>query len=393
MVQVSEQERAQVDALLECIAEAIATTDSVDARYANKTKLQKLLYLAIEEFDLPITYSWYLAGAVLPGDSAAKGNLESAFDRLAGPESPTASAPDKETDLQSVDNAMGSPSSEVDMGQSFEAPADSLTDSVASPGESTTEDTIDPVLFTDSDTEMDDEGDDPTDPTTIIDDRRRDIVEFYRSVLPEVWHQNTMRFLQNFYLEHAPSEYRELYVHSTHLRTRLADIKEAVQAHIDGEEPVKPINELVRSVGHDISDLHCTIRSIDTIAPTFHTFTAGTDIIEDGLMKLAQLDPDELTQTHLDAVEALDELFYYWAWRYPCLIISQETARGPSADALRKEREDQLNGFEDKLRSQIEQFDKELAAAGLQPHYSDYKAPDDEVEALINDLSDYYLKQ
>ncbi len=57
MTLLSDAERDLVDDLLECIAIAIDRTEDVDKEYANKTKLQKLLYLAIDEFDLAITYS------------------------------------------------------------------------------------------------------------------------------------------------------------------------------------------------------------------------------------------------------------------------------------------------------------------------------------------------
>ncbi len=76
MVQLSTAEHTLVGDLLECLAIAIDQTAEVDPEYANKTKLQKLLYLAIDEFDLPLTYSWYLAGAIVPGDPVSPTGLQ-----------------------------------------------------------------------------------------------------------------------------------------------------------------------------------------------------------------------------------------------------------------------------------------------------------------------------
>jgi len=132
MGHLSPAERALVDELLECIAEAMRRHDDVDPAYASKTKLQKLLYLAIDEFDLPVTHSWYLAGAVVPGDGATPAGLGSSFGDVAGPSEPSLgtdeSAAPSDTD------------STAEATEGF----DDLLDSVASPAD---DETIDPILF------------------------------------------------------------------------------------------------------------------------------------------------------------------------------------------------------------------------------------------------------
>jgi hypothetical protein len=392
MVQLSRAERALVDDLLECIATAMSRVEDVDSAYANKTKLQKLLYMAIDKFDLPITYSWYLAGAVLPDDPATPETLKSAFDRLPSPDSPSI---DDQPETMDESVLPGVDASVVERASSTEQ-LDELRDSLVDDAETATsdeeDDTIDPVLFSGMPTPETSPGDDPTDGRSIGDDQRDEIIDFYVSVLPGVWSQSTMRFLQNFYLEHAPQGFRDLYVQSTHLRVRLGDIEEAVEAHLDEREPSESIPELVHAAGLDISDLHVAIRSSDTLARTFEGFVDGTDTIEDGLMMISQKAPDQLTEDHLDAIRSLQDFFYYWVWRYPCLIISQETATGPSAEALRTERQQRLVTFESELRERIDAQERELTSAGLRPHYSDYPALDDDVEETITDLTGRYLR-
>lgn len=372
MVQLSPKEQTLVEDLLACVAEAMRRRDDINPTYASKTKLQKLLYLAIDEFDLPLTYSWYLAGAIVPGDGATPAGLQSSFDDVAGPSEPSLSTDEPGT----TSNAATS----TDASDEFSDFLNSVT-----PREE--DDSIDPVLFSPAT----DGKPDPSTPAE-IDDRRADIVDFYEGKLPDVWYQNTMRFLQNFYLEHAPAPYRDLYVQSTHLRTRLRDVENTVMAHLDGDEPTQSLADLNDAIGLDISDLHCTIRSTESLSETFDGFVRGTGLIEDGLLMLTKRSPDELDQEHLAAVKSMQDFFYYYVWRYPCLIISRDTATGPSAESLRAKRVERLAEFEDELRREADRFEEELAEAGLKPEYADYPSPDSDVTETITSLSDHYLE-
>lgn len=395
MVQLTTEERAAIDDLLECIAEAMSRLDEVDPAYANKTKLQKLLYLAIDEFDFRITYSWYLAGAIVPADTISPDGLRSAFDTLPGPETPSPSD-QSEADIDAeisevVDSRAASPHPTTESPEELVGADDvDAPQTPESGSEEETDSPIDPILF--SSVASPDTGPESPSPMAIPGDRRDEVIDFYETLLPEVWKQNTMRFLQNFYLEYAPEPYRDLYVQSTHLRTRLNDIETVVESHIDGEQPQQSIADLVKEAGLDISDLHCSLRSSETLSATFDSFVRGTDLIEDGLMMLAQRNPEELTHDHLAATRAVQEFFYYYVWRYPCLLISKETATGPSAGALREERQHRFETFEAELDKKAEQFEHELADVGLLPDYTDYQVQGDEVDENISSLAGHYLK-
>lgn len=395
MVQLTDVELELVDELLKCIAEAMAQLENINPEYANRTKLQKLLYLSIDGFGLPVTYSWYLAGAVLPGNAGTLNSLDSAFDDLPETETPMI---EESSDGSSSHNERGPESTgDEDIFEDVDDTAvldDTLLDSTVETESSSRIDEgaaestdIDPILFTNLGT---DDTTNPPEQDGGIGDRRREIVDFYVTVIPEVWHQNTMRFLQNFYLDHAPPKYRDLYVQSTHLRTHLQDI-EMVAAHPEENQPNQSIPELVKATGLEISDLHCTIRSSETLSTTFDGFVRGTDLIEDGLMMLAQLAPNELEREHIAVIRSMQDFYYYYVWRYPCLIISQETATGPSEEILRESRNQQLTEFEMKLERHVEHFEQELADAGLKPDHTDYPSSDDDVETMINVLADHYI--
>jgi hypothetical protein len=378
MVQLSTEELALVDDLLECIAEAMDRLENVDPEYASKTKLQKLLYLAIDEFNLPVTYSWYLAGAVVPDDAVTPSDLQSAFSDLPTPDEPTTPSPRAESTVSEAAEPVTEDTTEI---------ADNIEIPKIEP-DYVEEDPLDPVLFS-GDSNRDTE---PNGLPTELADRRVDVIDFYESKIPEVWSQNTMQFLQNFYLEHAPPAYRDLYVQSTHLRTRLREAEVTIESHLENEQPTRSIADIAEAASLDISDLHCTIRSSESLSATLDGFVSGTNLIEDGLMMLAKHEPESLTPAHQAAAKSMQEFYYYYVWRYPCLVISQETARGPSAESLRETHQVRLAGFEEELEREIDRFERELAKSGLKPDYTDYDMPDDELTETIVSLSDHYLE-
>lgn len=385
MVHLTPAEGAYIDDLLACLAAAIDRRGDIPPEYANKTKLQKLLYLAIDEFDLPVTYSWYLAGSVVPGDPATTEALTTA----------------------GLDISPRGPSIDETQDETFDPDASITTDE--QPEEETTETglpkrrdseedkpIIDPVLFTDSLSSNTSESDGRSFEVSLIDhvDSRDVVIDFYVDILPTVWHQTTMRFLQNFYRDHAPDQYRSLYLTSIHLRTHLLDAEDAVRACVEGEQPTRSLADIADSIRMEVSDLHYYIRANDELADTLGAVVEGTTIIEDVFMLLEQAEPDELTDTHTEAIETLQDFFYYHVWRYPCLIISRETAVGPQAEELRTERDERLETFGRELEKQCEEVRNALAEIDLVPQLEDFPPlANDDVTEELSTLSKEYFQQ
>jgi hypothetical protein len=356
MVQITDTESDLVTQLLAGIDEAITSVAEIDPTYANKTKVQKLLYLAIDEFDIPITYSWYLAGAVVPDRSISPSSLDVYTDQPTSPSEPSIAEP--------ADESVGEESSET------------------SP--------VEPIMFRDETNESD-----PNPPADDLESyvSKGELVAFYRDVLPEVWHQKTMRFLQNFYQEEAPEAYRLLYIESTHLRTHLAELIDTVEIYLDDGNPNREIDSLRESIELSISDLHYYTRADDQLRETFEVMVLGTDLIEDTLLKLDRLQPDDFTDEHLSLLRDLQDFFYYYVWKYPCLRISYQTATGPQADELRAERLTEFESFEERVIERRDELKAELISAGLHPAPDDYASPgDQELAETLRDLSSGYLE-
>ncbi|TKX59691.1 hypothetical protein EXE48_14365 [Halorubrum sp. ASP1] len=352
MIDLTETESELVDQLLDVLGEAIDSLPEIDKSYANKTKIQKLLFFAIDEFEIPVTHSWYLAGAVVPDRSIGPNALQTA-DGPTGPSSPSVPETDSEDVIESVS-------------------------------------TVDPILFTDSSGEKFD-----SEPSSDLEAyvSRSDLLSFYRQEIPDLWHQQTMRFLQNFYQETAPDEYRLLYIESTHLRTHLADLVDAIDAIIEGSTPERSIASIRESIELSISDLHYYIGRHDDLSQTLDVVVEGTDLIEDAVMRLDQHSTADLTPEHRSAIERLQDFFYYYVWKYPCLLISIDTASGTQADDLRAEQLAAFEDFDDRVLDERSTIAADLASVDLLPAPGDYEPIDDSVlSERLCDLSTQYLE-
>lgn len=352
MIDLTETESALVDQLLDVLEEAIDSLPEIDERYANKTKIQKLLYFAIAEFEIPVTHSWYLAGAVVPDRSIGPNSLQTT-DGLTEPSGPSVPEADPEDSDETVS-------------------------------------AVDPILFTDSPNSESDSGLSPNLETYVS---RSDLLLFYRQEIPNIWHERTMRFLQNFYQETAPDQYRLLYIESTHLRTHLTDLVNAVDALVEGGTPDRPIASIRESIELSISDLHYYISRHDELCQTLDVVVEGTDLIEDAVMRLDQHSPEDLTSEHGSVIDSLQDFFYYYVWKYPCLLISVDTASGSQADHLRAEQLAVFDEFDDRVLNERSTIAADLASVDLLPGPDDYEPiEDDNLSERLCDLSTQYLE-
>lgn len=385
MVTFTNHESKLKDQLLDALEEAIEDIPTVDIEYATKTKIQKLLYYAIDEYDIPITYSWYLAGAVVPDRSIGPDSLQPSpetTDTLDGPTMPETSMDSVETDGENVE------SEETD---SQVESADVSSDESS---------TIDPIMFTEysdhteenmystPETEVSPPASDVTDYVP-----HDELNSFFQVVIPRVWREQQMRFLQNFYQEMAPDEHRLLYIESTHLRTHLSELIELLEQQLNGNSPKKSIESLRDSIELSISDFHYHLRKNETTAETFGVVVEGTDLIEDAILCIDQLDNDALTQKHLELLQELKQFFFYYVWRYPCLLISEETATGPKSNELQKQRREEYETFDKQVQDKQAELSEQLDDVGLLPQARDYPSvEDDHISETLTDLSTEYFE-
>jgi len=217
-------------------------------------------------------------------------------------------------------------------------------------------------------------------------------IEFLESQLRKYPLKSTDQFLIQFYHVHAPEPYHDLYESCLHVRSVLRAVTDEVRAVVDGRSMSADVQRHYEEVGRYLSEVHLELRRIERLRETSRLFIRCTDVIEDALMVLQDLSPDEYRDAHVEALEDLQSFYFEWAWKYPALEISADTATGPSEEKVVAARARTLATFDERLEEQLSDTVDELAAVGLIPDYSDY--PDLERDSLnesIVNLTNAYL--
>jgi hypothetical protein len=115
-------------------------------------------------------------------------------------------------------------------------------------------------------------------------------------------------------------------------------------------------------------------------------------LLEHALVTIAEIESTELSLAHAEFIEELTDFFYYGIWRYPCLLISRETATGPSAAAVRERRTNQLRSFEDELAARHASLQQQFQ--GLPSTDADFvePVPTQEQHEQLTRLTEEYLE-
>lgn len=321
-----EEEELRTDVRIAIELALSDTLEQGDQREITNTEEEKLTHFAIRDLDLPLTYSWYLAG----GHTVAE------------------ATPDQRSPWK---------------------PGQAFGDLQAQESQ--------------------------------YDERIQELREYFRSTeflpgytLHQIWFSNKFEFLRDYYREMAPDKYRDLYIHSLDLREQLWNLNDALRK----ESQNKPLSEFgvtepepllapstEEEIRYLISDFHMDLASTDELSPFKQDVVRGTDLIEQVISKLTHLETISVEQRMLIKKD-LHDFYYHKIWKYPALAISASTAAGPNADALKQKRLLEFDGFEDKLRAEIDDITQQARRIGLLPDIDESVSDDSEKSAYLHSL-------
>lgn len=314
--------REQVlDGLRLALNDELAEGSTMNRRDLTKIEEEKLLYFAIRDLELPLTYSWYLVGVKTKSDTGSSA-------QIASPPSPNGSHSIPSVSEES-EPERSNVNSEVERYRQYFRESTFFDDY-----------TLKKVVFTDK-----------------------------------------TEFLCDFYEACADEKYVNLYVHSTKLRQKFEKIDNLIEVTdkdvtlsdweggsedgIISQNKEKKFRRLVSKVQLDLARTEgfneCRI-----------PVRKATDEIEIILTKLTHL--SSLTYQQKEIVYDLGDFFYNTIWRYPCLKISAETATGPNEDALRREREREFSTFHNNIQRRTETLREKRIEEGLCPSSEEFTA-------------------
>lgn len=319
------EEEPTANALLRGIELAVDDViDSVD-RKITRTEQEKLCYFAIQEFDLPITYSWYLAGA---------------YTRVAGEpdDAPTRKLTDKAGYTQDYGE-----DEEVQKYRNFFASE---------------------TFFDDYDLER-----------VWYTGKFEFLRDFYQEYADDEY---TDLYLASTNIRECLENLDDT-LERDNTNHSLADFGATSETNLLSKSDEKEFRLYV-------SDLHLELAQIDELTEITSLVTRGTDVLEQVYAKLTAL--ESINKEQEVVLQDIGPYFYYGVWRYPALYISTETAEGPNKQHLIEDHERRFSEFHEELLSRKAHLQERCNNVGLYPDAGHHtNRVDDEQVAHLHEMS------
>ena len=298
------EEEPYADALLRGIELAVEDVFDDPGRNITRTEQEKLCYFATKEFDLPVTYSWYLAGV----NTKVAGEPDNAPGRMT-------------TNTDGVRRDHGE-CGEVQQYRDYFA-SEVFFDNYDLRG----------VWYTEK-----------------FDFLR----DFYQRYAPDEY--TGLYITSTDIREHLETLDETIEQETTN--HSLSDFGGSSQVGLLSESDDQEFRLL-------ISDLHLKLAEIDELSEIVDLVTRGTDVIEQVFAQLTTL--ESISNEQEAVLQDLAPYFYYDVWRYPALYISTQTAEGPNRYHLIGEHADRFASFYEDLLSRRNRLSKRCVDADLYP--------------------------
>lgn len=319
------EEEPYADALLRGIELAVEDVLDNPGRNITRTEQEKLSYFAIQEFNLPITYSWYLAGA----HTKVAGEPDNTLGRMT-------------TDTDGVRRDQGE-REEVQQYRDYFASE---------------------VFFHDYDLRK-----------VWYTGKFEFLRDFYQECAPDEY--TGLYITSTDIREHLETLDETIEREATN--HSLLDFGGGSQ-----EELLSNSDE--REFRLSISDLHLELAEIDELAEIVDLVTKGTDVIEQVFAQLTTL--ESISSEQETVLQDIAPYFYYDVWRYPALYISTQTAEGPNRHHLIEEHADRFTSFHEDLLSRRNQLSERCANTDLYPYAGHHsQRVDEEQMTHLHDMA------
>jgi hypothetical protein len=192
-----------------------------------------------------------------------------------------------------------------------------------------------------------------------------------------------LEFLEPYYTDNAPPEVQDLYLANLALRQILTDAYQTAQ-HID-ENRAKLLTgdaeldidwtpeSYARDAGQAAVKLRLAIRQ-SSIVPDglVDPVMKFTDLVEDLLLGLTDLNETDIRPRHYRVIKQLDEFLDGTLWEWIARYISYATVVGPQAASWREASLKRITTFTEECPGRIDSLRTDLHHQGLLPAMSKY---------------------
>jgi hypothetical protein len=280
------EEKSYVNKLLRAIELAVKEKINNPGRLATRIEQEKLCYFAIKEFDIPVTYSWYLAGAY----TRVAGEPNEAADRMNSPNQALQQDVGENADVYEYKDFFTS----AEFMDGYE---------------------LQNIWFT-TESEF--------------------LRDFYRQCAPD-------DYVELYIVSIDIREKLKDMIKTIRDKRANRSLSDWDGGSNEGLLSTQDEQELRRL----ISDLHLELAKFDELSGIIGTMTQATDVLEQMFAQLTSL--TSISHEQEVVLNDLAQYFYYDVWRYPALYISTQTAEGPNRHHLIEEHATKFTDFDEEL--------------------------------------------
>lgn len=216
-----------------------------------------------------------------------------------------------------------------------------------------------------------------------------EIEEFLRAgdhnlPLQQYWEEDFLDFLQRFYSEYAPPEYRELYLSNIRLLKLFDDIEEAIHF---GRNPAR--EGTYQTACEITADLKREVLASEATEEHYDCLVDFTRLFEDVVMMLAKIEAEELEKGHQTAFSELEDFYRDHVWLMIAHSLSINTASGPNVSQVHTWSSTKLEGLRGSFETNLKTQKRMCDAVGLRPDpedYSSFEEDDEEFDEVVDEF-------
>lgn len=222
----------------------------------------------------------------------------------------------------------------------------------------------------------------------------------------EHWVQmSNLEFLREYYTHKAPPGLQSLYLANVELRQSLKEAYETAKLIEqnrteflvgEGDIDVKWSPErFAERIGRASANLRLSLYASkyvpDSLVKDVMSFT---DLLEDFLDGLAELQETDIRPIHYRSLKELDEFLDEPIWEWIARYISYSTVVGPGAESWRKASREEIIRFEATCGEQINELRERYERDGLLASVSAYRTdPSNKAEQLMSVIDEATIRQ
>jgi len=182
------------------------------------------------------------------------------------------------------------------------------------------------------------------------------------------WEADFLEFLEHFYTNSAPDQYRDLYVNNIQLLKILDEVEGAV---FQARNPAR--KETYDDVCEISADIKGEVLIQEELDSDYEIVSEFMGLLEDSIMVLSDISRDELKKGHQTAISEVKDHYMDHVWLILAHNMSLKTAVGPNVEDIYQTSPDQLTRLRETFKREQDTKKQICSSVGLLPNLADYE--------------------